>query len=665
MNHESIPLDRQVASSRAGMNHSPRHLIMGTAGHVDHGKTALIKALTGIDCDTHKEEKKRGITINLGFAHLEFTSDLSVGVVDVPGHKSFVHTMVGGASGMDFALLVVAADGGVMPQTREHLRIMEVLGVKSGLVAITRIDLTDRDIVDMAEEETRDLMRGTFLDGCPIVRVSSITGEGIPELKSAIQQVAEKVSNRSVGEVFRMFVDRIFTVKGFGTVVTGSVTSGELTKEDNVYLLPGKGKELRVRRLERHGREVERVVAGDRASVNLVGLDREDFKRGMVISDRILRSSRLVDCRLETFDQARSFALWSQVVFHLGTFENPARVHLIDKDRLAGGETALVQVHLAEPCVFQHGDRFVIRSSSSDYTLGGGEVIDAVPLHHRRRPEKLISSMKDVARGDLHLIVASEIRKRHAVMTHSSVADDLNVSPDDVLEMVGNDSSGAIVSYPADATTYLVVAEEDERMRGVVMKRLEGFHKRNPLLEGGRTAKELTGVLGLDQQSAAAGMLPLMLARMESEGLLKKVRHSWAIASHKAEVDAEMQKRVDVIEGYLKKCEMKVPLMSELTAIAARIRMEQDEMNQVLRYLVSSGRAYFFEGEYLHASVVDGCRSLLVDRLRDNKGGLTVGAFRDLVKGNRKICLVLLGVFDSEGTTKREGDLRILARRGA
>lgn len=364
-----------------------RHLIMGTSGHIDHGKTSLVKALTGVDCDTHKEEKDRGITIHLGFTHFDLDTGERIGVVDVPGHAAFVRTMVAGASGIDFALFVIAADESVMPQTREHLQIMQILGVRTGILVLNKVDLVDADVLAMAEAEVRELVKGTFLADAPIAMVSSKTGQGIAQLRELIGTVARQVAQRPRGEVFRMFVDRIFTVKGFGTVVTGSVLSGALAVESTAYLLP-RGTELRVRRIEQFGEESNEAVAGDRASINLVGLSQSDFERGMVISDRPLRATTMLDARVELFAHSREFGLWSQVSFHLGTYESQARMHLMDQTQVSGGQSALVQLELPSPCVTQAGDRFVLRSTSSDLTLGGGVVIDAFPLHHRKRARK-------------------------------------------------------------------------------------------------------------------------------------------------------------------------------------------------------------------------------------------------------------------------------------
>ena len=630
----------------------------------------MIKALTGTDCDTHREEKRRGITINLGFAHLDLPSGPSLGIVDVPGHKDFVHTMVGGASGIDLALMVVAADSGVMPQTREHLQIMDVLGIRSGLTALTKIDLAEEEIITIAEEEIRELFLGSFLERCPIVRVSAVTGEGLDELAPCIGDVASEVPDRSVGEVFRMFVDRIFSVSGFGTVVTGSVISGVLRTGEPAYLLPDAKKELRVRRLERHGKEVEQVAAGDRASICLVGLKREDFRPGMVVSDRVLRSTTMIDARLRLFQHGRGFELWNQVLFHLGTFENSARVHLIDRNRLAGGQTALVQIHLSAPCVAQYGDRFVVRSSSSDITLGGGEIIDTAPLHHRRRPARLIESLTKIEEGKLPELIVSEVKKQFRAVRYQEIADHLNISPKEVLDVISSGLLEDVVAYSSGhETTFasevvLIVKSEHEKLWERVLRNLAGFHRRHPLDERGRTTEELMGILGIERESAGEMLLRIMLERMGAEGKLKRVGHTWALKEHAVVIGPEMKRRIEFVEHYLRDCRMQTPLTSDLAIESKRRRIQEQELDEILRHLGRSGQAYFLEGNYIHASVVDRCRSTLLRALAQRGRGMTVAEFRDLVKGNRRICLLLLGCYDAEGVTERVGDLRVLTGKG-
>ena len=636
---------------------------MGTAGHVDHGKTALVKALTGIDCDTHKAEKARGITINLGFAHLDLPNGDSIGIVDVPGHRDFVHTMVGGASGVDVALLVVAADAGVMPQTREHLQIMDVLGIRSGLVALTKIDLVPPDLADLATEEVNELVKGTFLEGCPVVRVSAQTGQGLDLLTDTIAEAVTKLEDRAVGEVFRLFVDRIFTVKGFGTVVTGSVSSGSLGVGDAAYLLPG-GKELRVRRLERHGEETDVVRAGDRASINLVDLSREDFRRGMIISDRVLRSTGMLDAKLRLFQYGHSLKLWSQVILHLGTYEGQARVHLIDADQLTSGQTGLVQIHLDAPCVAQHGDRFVVRNASGDLTIGGGEIIDATPLHHRRRPAKLIENMARIADGRIDELIAAEVRKRFRPVAHTEIADILNISSAEARDAVSGKLPAEILRYDSGDEIYLVVRAEHDRMREGCLKSIASFHRWHPLEERGRTLEELMGIVGVAREPAAESMLRLMLQQLADEGTLKRVGSSWALANHSVTIGPEMERKIRFVSDFLRSCGMQTPLLSELTRAARKQNVEEHDLKQILQHLVRKRRAYFIEGNYIHASVVDRCRERLLRALAEGGQGATVAQFRDLVGGNRRICLLMLAIYDGEGVTRRDGDLRFLTDKG-
>jgi selenocysteine-specific elongation factor len=648
---------------------SYNHFIMGTAGHVDHGKTALIKALTGIDCDTRPEEKLRGITINLGFAHIDFPNGISIGIVDVPGHRDFINTMISGACGIDFVMLVIAADSGVMPQTVEHLQIMQMLGIKSGIIALTKTDLADEEMLMIVEEDIKELTCDTFLDGCPIFKVSSQTGDGIDELKDFLSQIDLASFDRGKKDFFRMFIDRIFSVAGFGTIVTGSVMSGSLRINDKVFLLPSE-KELRVRRLEKHGKEVEEVVAGNRAAINLIGLKKEEFNRGMVLCDRVISSTNLLDVKIKIISSGKKFDLWSQVIFLSGTFESQARVHLIDAENLKCGETAFAQIHLNQPFITQIGDKFIIRNSSGDKTIGGGEIIDPYPLHHKRRTEKVIAHLKNILEGGLTQLIAAEVRKTNSPVTLECIANNLNIFEKDLARLSTELLPSDVIHFDSEGATYLILSGQLEKLKNRIIKILENYHKRNPLDEEGRTFEELMGIFGVNRNSAADGVMKCLLQEMVERKILRKVNATWCMYSHLVSLTEEDKKQIKFVESFHKNCGMNVPLMSELIPAALKKGISETRLNQILVLLSKRERVYSIDGNYVFKNIVDDCRKILLESLinsnsgNEDANGITVAQFRDLVKGNRKICLLLLAQFDREGITRRENDLRYLTDKG-
>src|SRR5438094_9907 len=377
-----------------------RDLILGTAGHIDHGKTSLVKALTGIDCDRLPEEKARGITIDIGFAILD-VGDFRLGIVDVPGHERFVKNMLAGATGVDMALLVVAADDSVMPQTREHLEILRLLGLRHGLIALTKSDLVDETTREVVELEIRELVKGSFLESAPIIQTSAQTGEGLGELKSAIAEVCRKIEDRPDHEWFRLAIDRSFIVQGHGTVVTGSATSGSLRVGDEVEWLP-RGEKVRVRSLQNHDRPVEEVHRGQRAAINLAGVHHEDVIRGQEVSTPgYLAPSRVVTVRLHCLaDVKRPIKHRAPIRFHLGTAEIMGTLALLDSDAIQPGGWGLAQVFLEEPATATWGQPFVIRGPSATQTLGGGQVLQPVAKKIRRRHVEMLERIERLWSGD-------------------------------------------------------------------------------------------------------------------------------------------------------------------------------------------------------------------------------------------------------------------------
>jgi selenocysteine-specific elongation factor len=378
-----------------------KHLILGTAGHIDHGKTSLVKALTGIDTDRLKEEKARGITIELGFAHLELPGEIRFGIVDVPGHEKFIRAMVAGVGGMDMVMLIIAADEGIMPQTREHLDILRLLGIKHGLVALTKQDMVDQEWLELVTEEVRDFVAGSFLEGAPIVPVSSRSGEGLDQLRTELARMANSADAKRREGNFRLPVDRVFTVAGFGTVVTGTLLSGEIRVGDELELLPS-SREGRVRGIQAHGAKTEQGIAGQRLAVNLQGIDLDQSHRGDVVAPRgVFRATRAVDVRLDYLASApRALKHRATLRLHSATYEVPAQVILLDRDTLQPGESAYAQLRLKEPALLLSGDSYILRISAPATTVGGGIVLDPFPPRRRRRSSEALELLEAFSQAE-------------------------------------------------------------------------------------------------------------------------------------------------------------------------------------------------------------------------------------------------------------------------
>ena len=390
---------------------TPTHVVVGTAGHIDHGKTSLVKALTGTDTDRLPEEKARGITIDLGFAFLEEPDGLTIEIVDVPGHERFVRNMLAGVGGIDLAMLVIAADEGVMPQTREHLAICSLLQIKAGLIALTKADLVEPDWLELVREDVSGVVRGTFLEGAPIVPVSSKTGQGLDDLRAVLRTLAASVPRRGTDELPRLPIDRVFTVRGFGTVVTGTLTAGALAADDRVEVYP-RGAEAKIRGLQAHGRPVTSARAGQRTAINLQGLERASIARGDVVGlPGTLVPSSLVDGTLELLpDAPRPVKTRTRVRFHVGTSEIMARALLLDRAELAPGETAFARFRLEAPLVARPGDRFVVRSYSPVVTIGGGTLLDVDPPRFKRKGPALVAHLSVLQTGSPEVVLGEHIR---------------------------------------------------------------------------------------------------------------------------------------------------------------------------------------------------------------------------------------------------------------
>jgi selenocysteine-specific elongation factor len=635
-----------------------KHLILGTAGHIDHGKTSLVKALTGIDTDRLKEEKARGITIELGFAHLELPGGLCFGVVDVPGHEKFVRTMVAGVGGMDLVLLVIAADEGIMPQTREHLEILSLLGVKSGLVALTKRDVVEKEWLDLVTEEVRDFVAGTFLEEAPIVPVSSRTGEGLEELKGTLARLAEQVTEKRREGFFRLPVDRVFTMPGFGTVVTGTLLSGEIAVGDELEILPS-AREGRVRGIQAHGIKGDKGQAGQRLAVNLQGIDLDQVKRGDVVVPRsVFRATKAVDVRLDYLPSApRELKHRATLRLHSATYEVTAQVILLDRDKLQPGESVYAQLRLKEPALLLSGDSYILRAFSPQVTVGGGVTLDPFPPRRRRRNDEALQLLEAFGSADPQRTVF--------LIINQSIFS--GVTFDDILLRSGSPrksveallatllASGEIVQMTREPRLYLAKSAVESLKRGLVYE-VTAYLAANPLKEGiGK--EELKS--RLPKRSDQRFFTPLLTA-LEKEGSVvpdrEIVRLAGPAASSAAAVDGLGGKMaVFITEGGIEP-----PTLKE---IIERFRCDEKVARDNLALLVRSGRIVRISADLFYsAAALDSLRETLIALLRE-KGEIIPTDYRERTNLSRKFLIPLLEHFDSEKVTIRVGDKRVLRKR--
>jgi len=628
---------------------SKKHVVLGTAGHIDHGKTALVKALTGVDTDRLKEEKERGISIELGFARLDLPSGLSVGIVDVPGHERFVRTMLAGVAGIDLVLLVVAADEGVMPQTREHVDIVNLLGSHAGLVALTKADLVGPEELDLAREDVEEYLRGTALEGVPIVAVSSVTRAGLPELIERLEALVAGVEERRATGPARLPIDRAFTLAGHGTVVTGTLWSGSIGVGDAMVLYPS-GRETRVRSVHVHGEPVERAEAGQRTAVGIHGIAKDSVERGDTLgTPRALHVTHMVDARLGLVRSARPVENRARVHFHLATAEVLARVVLLDREVLAPGEDALVQLRLESPVVAEAGDRFVVRSYSPVTTIGGGRVIAATPGRHGRMRDDVLEALSVLEEGSPEDVLLQEV---HRAGVEGARAADV------AKDAAGKGALEALLSSGrlARVGERVLTGERRAELRDRCAALLQEFAAASPLVWG-MSAEELRGRLAKRLDRA---LLDATLASLESEGLVTRKGNLVRWGAAKVELPPEQAKLADAIERRLAEAGTAPPSLDEL-----REEFRSRDFDSIVRLLADTARVVkVTSGMAFHPKALDDLRVKVADHFSEHER-LGVAEFKDMAGVTRKHAIPILEFFDREGTTQRAGDFRLRGRRSS
>lgn len=636
-------------------------VIMGTAGHIDHGKTSLIRALTGIDCDRLGEEKRRGITIELGFAYVDLPGGERMGVVDMPGHERFVRTMVAGASGIDFVLLVISADEGVMPQTREHLEICTLLGVRHGIVALTKIDMVDADMLELATEDVRDFLKGTFLEGAPIFPVSSATGQGLDALRAAIaEQSRRQVRRRS--DLFRLPVDRVFSLKGHGTVVTGTLVSGSAACGDEVELLPS-GRRSHIRSIQSHGQGQETAEAGHRISLNLHGLAVEDISRGDVVTHvGTMKNSKRWIVELTCLKSSpRGLRHRGEIHFHHSARELAARLYFYDRDRLEPGETALAEAHFSEPVAGIFADRCIIRAFSPLRTVAGGSILYPLDTAPRR------SHIDETMRGRLLALPDADAETRTAVQLELSgrfgaTLSDLSILTDlsgKQLEkqLSAMSGKGGAFCWDKDAKCWISPVWL-ERLMARALAATEAFHKKNPLEHGMAKGVILSGM--------GAGVPPKLahyvLERLLRSGRLMAEGELLRLPEHKVSLADDQQ----ALKEALLKAHLASPLMPpNHTELFAELGISARQAQPIFKLLVGEGSLVKIKEDlYYLSSVMEDLRHKVRDFLLAH-AEITPGDFRDISGISRKNGIALLEHFDKEQLTMRVGDKRVLRGRSA
>ncbi len=638
------------------MTHQTKHLIIGTAGHIDHGKTSLVRLLTGHDCDTHKEEKQRGITINLGFTHLDLPNGVSAGIIDVPGHKDFINTMIGGACGIDMVLLVIAADSGIMPQTVEHFQIINSLGISKGVVALTRADLVDSELLEMAEYEVRGFLESTSFSDAPIIPVSSFTGEGKEALLKAVSETLDTVESRLPGIVFRMYIDRIFTAKGHGSVVTGSVLNGCLTTGQEVYLLPSGSEKLRVRSIERHGIQVNQVSAGDRAAINLTGIKREDFERGMIICDKPLETTEMIDAVIRLFDTGNELNLWSNVILIAGTFSCQARMHLLNKDLLKAGEEGIVQLHLSKPAVLMNKDRFIIRNSSEDKTLGGGTILETSPLHHRKRTSKLVEELTRLAENimegnSISAMVNVLLKKEFRPLTPEEICYGLSMGQEELSKVISEPDSG-MKAFSDEQFTVLINSHCHDSYKSKTVKILKDHHLKNPLFTEGLGSIELAGKLGLSKITNGKPYLKFMLDEMLADGTIEVAGGTYIISGHKPDFDKQSLAEIAWLEKEILGFGDSKPVLAEIEEKAIIQRIQKHKIKTYLTWLAVNGKIRFSKSEFIHTDILYYCRDKLVRYLKGKPDGIVINECKEVISGTKKFRALIIEILDNDKVIK-------------
>jgi selenocysteine-specific elongation factor len=626
-----------------------KHVIVGTAGHIDHGKSALVEALTGTHPDRLEEEKRRGITIDLGYAFLSL-GDVELGFVDVPGHEKFVRNMLAGAGGIDVVLLVVAADESIKPQAREHFEICRLLGVQRGLVVITKTDLVDADVLGLVKLELEEFVRGSFLDDAPVVAVSARTGEGLGELKRELLQIAHAVPERDPSHYARLPIDRAFVMQGFGTVATGTLIAGSLVPEQEIELLPV-GKRSRIRGLHSGGRAVKQAAAGQRAAVNLAGIEAGEIERGMVlVTAGVFRSTNRFDARISLLASAPPLKARSRAHFHCGAAERIAEVSLLDANQLAPGGTAFAQLRLDAGTLVLPGDRFIIRQFSPVVTIGGGIVLNAHAPRHKKRNAAVMQFLATLENGSQGEILGAMIAAEPHGLDMAQIISRTGWPENEVREAAQKLANAGKVQIISERPWIASSSEAMEALVVAIEREVNNFHAANPLTPG-IAKQELRGRIAPRFRTE---IFRIALEYLVHHGKVTLAGDTVQRARREISLSDQELKAKEQIEH----AGLAVPTIAE---VLSRVAIDAARANKLLQLLIREKTLVkVTEGMIFHATALARLSALLSGYKRARGERLPIAAFKELAGVSRKHAIPLLEYMDRVRLTRRAGDERVI-----
>lgn len=626
-----------------------KNIIIGTAGHVDHGKTALIKALTGIETDRIKEEKKRGITIELGFAYLDLPDGEKAGIIDVPGHEKFVKNMLAGAGGIDLALLVVAADEGFMPQTREHLGILSLLNISEGIIVITKKDMVDDDWLEVVCEDVRNEVKGTFLENAQIIPVSSYTGEGIEQLKTAIFELIDQNTQiKNLDIPFRIPVDRIFSVEGFGTVITGTLIEGRMKVGDPVTIYPSRI-ESRVRNLQVHSHDVTEAYAGQRVAVNLAGLKKTDLNKGDVVAvPNSMHTTMMIDIKLNILrDCEREILNGTRLHLYHGARDILCKVILLDRDSISAGESCYAQLRLEEEIAVKTGDRFVLRFYSPLETIGGGVILDSNPFKHKRNDPAVLESLHIKESGSDKEKISAAL---HDYSSRFETLDFLQVQTAIPKEQFDQQIQKLLKDKTAFRVSDNIVIHSDylTHLKDTAVRLLSAYHQENPLRDGMKKDEFRSKFLHFDDIAVIDKITDSLVNRK----FLKYVNGCVALADFEVQKDDNLEE----IEAAFREGGFSPESPDQIATRFPKVK----NYRQVVESLVNTGRLVRVEDKILlHVDYYEKALSMAKEHIAQN-GQITLAEMRDLMGASRKFAVAVLEYWDRRNITKKVGDARVL-----